>query len=297
MSPKVSVCITTYNHGAYIAEALENVLAQRTNFEFEVIVGEDDSSDCTREIVCEYANRYPEKIRLFLNDRANVIYINGRPTGRWNFINNLKHAHGEYIALLEGDDYWIDNNKLQKQVDFLDEHQDYSMCFTDAQIWDEDSSKFDAKRFCETFSQANLKQIVTFSDIALGHWIPTASVVYRRIHCSEVPSWFYQLPMADWGLFLLLLNEGPGRFMNECTSVYRVHKASYWSSLTQEERERGTLRFLEIVKDKFGTEQGRNLNQLYWLFCSNRHREMSGLHNKMLWFYYRLKQKLWKICF
>jgi len=111
---KVSICITTYNHEEYISQALDSVLAQATDFEFEILLGEDDSSDNTRTIVKKYQKMFPEKIRLYLNDRKNVIYINGMATGRWNFINNINHARGDYIALLEGDDYWVDNLKLKK---------------------------------------------------------------------------------------------------------------------------------------------------------------------------------------
>src|SRR5690606_24113344 len=117
---KLSVCIQTYNHAPYIAQALDSVLMQETDFDFEILLGEDESTDGTREICQEYARQHPDKIRLFLNSRENVIYINGRPTGRWNFMNNLRHVRGEYVALLDGDDYWTDPRKLQKQVDVLD---------------------------------------------------------------------------------------------------------------------------------------------------------------------------------
>ena len=131
-APLVSVNIITYNHEPYIAQAIEGALMQKTNFPYEVLIGEDDSSDGTREICKEYAARYPAKIRLFLNDRKNVIYINGRPTGRWNFVNLLRNARGQYMAICEGDDYWIDPYKLQKQVDFLEKNKDYGIVHTDA---------------------------------------------------------------------------------------------------------------------------------------------------------------------
>ena len=88
---KASVLITTYNHEKYIRQALDSVLMQKTDFDFEILIGEDDSKDLTREICKEYAEKYASKVRLFLNDRANVIYLNGKPTGRWNFINLLNH--------------------------------------------------------------------------------------------------------------------------------------------------------------------------------------------------------------
>lgn len=104
-SPKVSVVIITYNHADFIADAIEGALMQETDFPYEIIIGEDESEDGTREICIDYAERYPERIRLFLRSREDVIYINGRPTGRFNSVESLKAARGEYIAACEGDDY------------------------------------------------------------------------------------------------------------------------------------------------------------------------------------------------
>ena len=115
----VSVCVQTYNHEKYIKQCLDSILAQVTSFDFEIILGEDDSNDNTRNICIDYAKNSPEKIKLFLRHRKDVIYINNVPTGRYNFISNLNESRGKYIALCEGDDYWTDKNKLQKQVDFL----------------------------------------------------------------------------------------------------------------------------------------------------------------------------------
>src|SRR5690606_21433837 len=118
-SPKVSVLVQTYNHAPYIRQCLDGILMQETDFDFEILLGEDASTDGTREICIEYAQEHPDKIRLFLHSRENNISINGRPSGRFNFCNNLFEANGEYIAFCEGDDYWIDEFKLQKQMDFL----------------------------------------------------------------------------------------------------------------------------------------------------------------------------------
>src|SRR5690606_26092118 len=96
----------------------------------------------TREICQEYARQHPDKIRLFLNSRENVIYINGRPTGRWNFMNNLRHVRGEYVALLDGDDYWTDPRKLQKQVDVLDASPELVGCAHPAAMLDEATGAF-----------------------------------------------------------------------------------------------------------------------------------------------------------
>src|SRR5690606_9059601 len=110
----------------------------QTTFPFEIILGEDESSDGTREICIQYAAKHPDKIKLFLRSRKDVIYINGNPTGRFNFIENLKACSGKYIALCEGDDYWTDPLKLQKQVDFLEAYVDHTICWTNYQILEDE---------------------------------------------------------------------------------------------------------------------------------------------------------------
>ncbi len=130
----VSVCVQTYQHKGYIKQCLDGILMQQTNFPYEIILGEDESTDGTREICIEYAEKYPDKIKLFLRCRKDVIYINGNATGRFNFMENLKACKGKYTALCEGDDYWTDPLKLQKQVDFLEANPEYSLIFTNCQV-------------------------------------------------------------------------------------------------------------------------------------------------------------------
>ena len=127
-NPIVSVNVVTYNHVKYIKQCLDGILMQEVDFEYEILLGDDESSDGTREICIKYAEKYPEKIRLFLHSRENNIGIGGQPTGRFNFIYNLFHARGKYIALCEGDDYWTDENKLQKQVEVLINNPNISIC-------------------------------------------------------------------------------------------------------------------------------------------------------------------------
>ena len=120
MEPLVSIEIITYNHAPFIRQCIEGVLMQKTTFPYELVIGEDCSTDGTREIVLDYAQKYPEIIRVITSE-SNV-----------GAFENEKRAYfacrGKYIAICEGDDYWTDPDKLQKQVDFLEEHPDYSMC-------------------------------------------------------------------------------------------------------------------------------------------------------------------------
>ena len=236
MNPKVSVCITTYNQEKFISQALDSVLMQKTDFDFEVLIGEDDSLDGTREIVKEYARRYSGKIRLFLNDRKNVIYINRRPTGRWNFINNIKNARGEYIALLDGDDFWIDPCKLQKQVDFLTINPSYSTCIHNVNVVYEDLPTAPHPHFGQqatgphTYPEPN--QTSTLMNLMYGNFIPTPSVIFRSGIFNQFPPWFYRCSMGDWPLHVLNSRfGGPIGYLDEIMAVYRVHDKGIWSSV------------------------------------------------------------------
>ena len=130
MGPKVSVCLVTYNHEKFIKQAIESVFMQKTDFDYEVVIGEDYSTDNTRKILSQYQMRYPHRIKAIFNNK-NVGPVE-------NFIRTLSTCKGKYIAYLEGDDYWTDAYKLQKQVDFLDKHPDYSLCFHSVEAFHQD---------------------------------------------------------------------------------------------------------------------------------------------------------------
>lgn len=219
-----TVSIVTYNHEKYIAQAIESVLMQRTDFDFEIIVGEDDSADRTREIVQEYRARYPDRVRLFLNDRKDVIYINGRPTGRWNFINNLKHAQGKYVALLEGDDYWTSPDKLQRQVDYLEANPDCAICFHSVQCVD------DGGRRLNVLSPRRKKPRYVLKELLRENFIPNCSVVFRNGLVREFPDWYYGVPMGDLPLHVLNARHGDIGYLEEAMAVYRIHGGGVWST-------------------------------------------------------------------
>src|SRR6266478_2690508 len=122
---KVSVLMTTYNQEAFIAQAIDSILMQEVGFDYEIIVGEDASSDRTREIVLEFQKRHPNQIRVLLRDPIDAERDRAAGVGgKRGFVNGLQACQGKYIALLDGDDYWTDIHKLQKQVDFLESHPD-----------------------------------------------------------------------------------------------------------------------------------------------------------------------------
>jgi len=222
--PMVSVCVQTYQHASFIRECLDGILMQQTDFPFEILLGEDESSDGTREICIEYAEKHPDKIRLFLHSRANNIAINGNPTGRFNFMHNLFSARGRYIAICEGDDYWIDSFKLQKQVDFLEANPDFSICFHWVKIlWE--NEKIPKESVYEGPSTFSLKEYVEKKKHNIK--TNTLSICYRALSKQQMwlyNSWVLDLPNGDYTLCALVLTTGKAYVMPEYMGVYRKHQ-------------------------------------------------------------------------
>lgn len=243
----VSVCVITYNHRNYISQCLESILMQQTNFPFEIILGEDESSDGTRELCIEYANKH-DKIKLLLRSRKDVIYINGKPSGRFNYIESAKAASGKYISICEGDDYWTDPHKLQKQVDFLEANPDYAICFHEAKKLYEDGTE-------TLFNNIGHDATFNFYHLTQRNFISTASYVFRvHDHLHPLPGWFSKLSAGDWGLHLLNATKGKIFFMNECMSVYRIHSAGMWSSMTPEQACKKEIEIMDQLNAAFNYE-------------------------------------------
>ncbi len=225
-APLVSIIIITYNHKEYISQSVDSLLIQQTNFPFEIILGEDESNDGTREICIEYAHKYPDKIRLFLRSRKDCIYINGNPTGIYNFKECLMTARGKYIAICEGDDYWIEPLKLQKQVDFLEMNPDYNICFHNAIVKYANKKKPDVLfSNLEWNKLEKNKRIYTIDDlISEESLIPTASILFRNRAPIALPEWFDRFMNSDMVLFILVCGKGKIWYFDECWSIYRKHK-------------------------------------------------------------------------
>ncbi|MFV8342090.1 glycosyltransferase family 2 protein [Flavobacterium sp. XS2P39] len=242
---KISACIITYNHENFIRECLEGAINQSVNFEYEIVIGEDNSSDKTREICCEYAEKYPNLIKFFPREK-NIGMI-----GNWT--KTIQNCQGKYIALCEGDDYWTDPLKLQKQVDFLEANADYVICFHKVDVLQDGVIE-------EETITAKVPETTSINDLAKGNYMHTCSVVYRNNLFSELPEYFNQSPVGDYFLHLLNARYGAIRCFDEIMGVYRVHGTSVWSSKTQEERESIWVPFLKNIKPNFDKEVQDVLN-------------------------------------
>ncbi len=208
--PLVSVCVQTYQHAGFIKGCLDGILMQKTDFPFEVLIGEDGSTDGTREICIEYAEEYPDKIRLFLHHRESNIHIGGRPTGRFNFLYNLFSANGKYIALLDGDDYWTDPLKLQRQVDFLEANPDFVAHHTSFFNLYADGKMVP--------NQIMLREVTTFNHLLEGNTIVSSSVLLRR-ELLAVSDWFTKVFVGDWVLYLTATRNGGKIYFDKTRAV------------------------------------------------------------------------------
>jgi glycosyltransferase involved in cell wall biosynthesis len=213
---KVSVAMITYNHEQFIMQAIDSVLMQQTDFAVELVIGEDCSTDGTRAMVRDYGERHADRIRLLLPERNLGMFH--------NFAATLEACRGQYIALLEGDDYWTDPRKLQKQVDFLEAHSECSMCFHDVLVEHEDHRP-PAYRQCAP----DQKAISTLEDLLRGNFLPTPSVVYRNGLFGDLPGWYSELAVADWPLHILNAQYGQIGYIAEAMGVYRIHAGGVWS--------------------------------------------------------------------
>lgn len=225
-NPKVSVLVQTYNHEAFIGRCLDGILEQITDFEFEILLGEDFSSDQTREICKEFATKYREKIRLFLHHPLNKIKVQNHTTGNFNALYSLFSAKGEYIAFCEGDDIWTDPYKLQKQIDFH-EFQD-TVAFT-YHTFTEVNEKLQPIPRRSTLDQPrkNIKNL----DLKKLIYHPLLSTVcFKHYFKEQIPDEIIEVLNVDSFVLSILGNFGYGHFQGEInSSLYRKHSGGIWS--------------------------------------------------------------------
>src|SRR6266480_1749420 len=231
---EVTVLLTTYNHEKYIAQALDSVIMQETNFDFEIVILEDCSTDATRDIVIAYQKRYPDKIRLKLADRTRH---STKP-----FAEAFQCAPSHYIAMLDGDDYWISPKKLEKQVQFLEAHPECALCFHNALRIYEDGS-----RAPFLHNLAPQKPISSLEDLWQSNFIAGCAAMLRREVLDEFPEWFYTMPYGDWPLYMLCAQYGKIGYIDETLGVYRIHSAGLWSALDSIQKLEGLIAFYESM--------------------------------------------------
>lgn len=264
----MSVRLLAYNHAEYIEPCLDAILGQKTSFDYEIVIGEDASTDDTREICISYAEKYPEKIRLFLNDRSNNIPIYNKPSGLFNSIYTNFMITSKYVAMCEADDLWGDPLKLQKAVTYLEKHPETVMCFGSFLVDDRIGSY---PKLAPLFQFDQSKTLN--SEEILNTPAQTSNIIYRNGLIDKYDKHALGILQGDLLLKVKLSQRGSIDFIADILpSIYRVHQHGCHGPLDR-------LRKLEIVVEAYR----------YLIRYTTRSPEMSiALHNNLAWTFLRI---------
>ena len=226
--------MVTYNHARYVAKAIESALMQRTRFPIEIVIGEDGSTDGTGAIVESYQRAHPDRVRARVRERNVGVHRNALET--------LAACRGEFIAILEGDDYWTSPDKLQRQVDLLDAHPEASLSFHQALVVDEEGN---GSRIVPDPRDGPFDLAALFR----RNFVPTPSMVYRRAAFEGFPPWYPEIGAADWLLLILLGRRGTFAFIPEALCAHRQLRPGSWSAQSVVRRIEATAPMFRHLQD------------------------------------------------
>ncbi|HKT83743.1 MAG TPA: glycosyltransferase [Solirubrobacterales bacterium] len=241
-APLVSVVLRTYNHEPFIAQAIESVLIQQAPFPFELVIGEDCSTDGTRRIVSEYAAANPGVIRTVLPERN---------LGHGEiFRRALEATSGSLIAYLDGDDYWSSSAKLARQVEFLKGNPECASCFHDVSlIYDE------AGLPSGTVSPRFAERLFSLEQVVMECFVPAPSMMFRREVLARLSSWVFDSAWIDWLIHIRSAELGRIGYLPEALAVYRVHKGGMFSALDRVSQLEEDVRFYERLLPELPEEE------------------------------------------
>ncbi|MBA7751026.1 glycosyltransferase [Enterobacter sp. RHBSTW-01064] len=234
---KVSICCIAYNQELYISETIDSFLKQKTNFPFEILVSDDCSTDATKEIIEQYVHKFPGIIKSV--GVAKNLGANG------NIMNVLSHAKGNYIAFCEGDDYWIDDNKLQVQLEAMESNPHIKFSFHPCYLLN--NNVLNESR---SFYKGPNPTVFHIKDVlnSLNQFAPTASYMFHRSLIDTIPDWFINAPVGDLFLELYGMKSSGGLYIPDINSVYRLASLGSWSTETQKETTTHKNRHLKLIE-------------------------------------------------
>jgi len=255
-SPKVSIACIAYNHASFIKDAMDGFLKQKTDFPFEIVVHDDASTDDTVDIIKSYKKKYPNIIRLIIQSE------NQYSQGRRPFLLLYPQLTGEYIAFCEGDDYWVDEYKLQKQVDFLDNNPDYVISGHDAKIVDANGNLIKESKL-----KPSQKKDHSADDLLLGRaWILTLSWVFRRVLKDDEAFSERSLVVNGDNFILSLLGQyGKGKYHDDIEpGVYRLHKKGVWGMLNKKIQARSHINTYLLIHRYYYRIGNSYASEFWW---------------------------------
>lgn len=243
--PLVSISCITFNHAPFIRECLDGFLMQKTNFEFEILIHDDASTDGTKEIILEYASKYPQIIFPLLQTENQYRKGLRGMMARFNF----PRSKGKYIALCEGDDFWSDDLKLQKQVNFLEENSDFSMCFHNS------NRIYEIEEINKNYNVVENKDY-SIDELFLRWIAPTSSIVFKKEVVSKISEVALDKRILNGDLIIVLssFDFGKVRGFREFMSSYRIHENGVSQKRLKEDNLKHLLNYVphyELIREKF----------------------------------------------
>ena len=257
----VSIFMLTYNQEEFIEQTIESILIQRTNFDFQIVIGEDYSTDRTRDICTKYASEHGKKIKLLPCLSKNIGLIA-------NYMRTIAECDGKYIAICDGDDYWIDSYKLQKQVDFLEKNPDYSIVYTALKKLYDDGKIVD-------YTYSLKKNKLDFNDLIFNNFIHSVTAMFRNFQSNGIilPSWINKFPFGDWQTYLWVLRDGSKiHFMADITAIYRMNIGV--SSNYMRKNSAFIQLLLSVLKEVDTDKEFINKKEIITLSIINKKREL-----------------------
>lgn len=237
-APVVSILCAAYNHESFICDCINGFLIQETTFPVEIFVHDDASTDRTRETIQNFANKYPNLFRTIFQEK------NQRSQGKKIISLVFPFFKGQYVAFCEGDDYWTDPRKLQRQVEFLNRNKKFSICFHEAMNVNEEGN------FISFFNKIKEEKVFSAKDIVRSNFISTASCIFRKNY-PELPTWYEKMLIGDWPLHVINAERGDIFYMPICMSAYRQHKNGVWSSISSIEKMHKGIKIMKDIDQAF----------------------------------------------
>ncbi len=264
----VAIFMVTYNHEKFISEAIKNIVTQKTNFQYKLFIGDDCSTDKTLEICKRYQNKHVDKIDI-VSYPSNI----GATQNALNVYERCFNSGAKYVAMCEGDDYWCDENKLQKQIDFLEANTEYTICFH--RVYEKTN---DIKEVSNLNLSTN-EETYSILDLAEKNFIHTPSVVFVNNLFKKFPHWYTQITAADYVLHMLNGRHGKIKYLPDIMAVYRQHQESFWSSLELIKRLRNWIEVLVRLIQEFNEEKNvkklleQQLSKIYFQYMNECNRQ------------------------
>jgi glycosyltransferase involved in cell wall biosynthesis len=270
----VTTLVMTFNHEQFIREAVDSALAQELDVPHEILIADDSSTDATSAIVHDYRAAHPDRIRLLELERnlgENVVRARG-----------TRAARGKYVALLDGDDYWISPHKLARQIELLEARPEWAICFHNALVVYDDPG-IDPHPFHTAHPAGRLSRAVpppscTVEQLVAGNFMQTSSVMFRNHLIPAFPDWYYEARIPDWPFHVLNAEHGLIGYIDEPLSAYRVHAGGAWSDRISHLRDPQDLIDLVSIHDAIN----RHLEYRYDARTRRRTATLAGRAAKLL---------------